>query len=133
MSQLAPLKPPHRFDVAIGQRIRERRRSVGMSQAALAEATGVTFQQIQKYEHGTNRISFSRLVEICEALKCSVADLISDIDKTRPSKPRLRHITYLTAPGATDLMDAYSRLNSQTQRRAILNLARQLSRQEGKA
>lgn len=124
---------PHPLDIALGARVRLRRKELKMSQDQLARSLGITFQQIQKYEHGTNRISFSRLVEMCEALKCSVADLISDIDKTKPSKPRLRHITYLTAPGATDLMDAYSRLNSQTQRRAILNLARQLSRQEGKA
>src|ERR1700744_1640260 len=123
---------PHPLGIGWGSRVRLRRKELGRSQDHLARALGITFQQIQKYEHGTNRISFSRLVEMCEALKCSVADLIRDIAKAKPSKARLRPITYLAAPGATDLMDPYSRLNSQTQRRAILNLARQLSRQEGK-
>ncbi len=123
---------PHPLDIALGARVRLRRKELRLSQDQLARALGITFQQVKKYEHGTNRISFSRLVETCEALKCSVADLISDIDKTRPSGARLRQITYLTAPGATDLLDAFSRLRSPTQRRAVLNLARQISREASK-
>ena len=52
-----------------GARIRERRRDLEMSQHALGKALGVTFQQIQKYESGTNRISAARLFAICKALK----------------------------------------------------------------
>ena len=52
---------PNRLDVALGLRIRQRRKSLGVSQTALADAIGLTFQQIQKYERGFNRVSFSRL------------------------------------------------------------------------
>src|SRR5215471_2909735 len=80
---------PHPLDIALGARVRLRRKALKMSQDQLARALGITFQQIQKYEHGANRISFSRLVGICEVLKCSVADLISDIDKVRMSGAKL--------------------------------------------
>jgi transcriptional regulator with XRE-family HTH domain len=123
---------PHPLDIALGARVRLRRKELRMSQGQLACALGITFQQIQKYEHGTNRISFSRLVGICEVLECSLADLISEIDKTRASRPKLRQFTQLTAPGAMELLDAYGRLSSQSQRRALLNLARQLSREGSK-
>ena len=53
---------PHPLDVALGQSVRLRRRSLRMSQQALADAIGVSFQQVQKYERGTNLVSFSRLV-----------------------------------------------------------------------
>ena len=123
---------PHPLDVALGARVRLRRKELRMSQTELAGALGITFQQIQKYERGTNRISFSRLVGICEVLKCSVADLVRDIDNTKTSQVMLRQLSRLTAPGATNLLDSYSRLTSSKQRLAILNLARQLSREEAK-
>ncbi|MGB8601547.1 MAG: helix-turn-helix transcriptional regulator, partial [Rhizomicrobium sp.] len=66
---------PHPLDIALGSRIRLRRRELGMSQEQLARQIGITFQQVQKYEHGANRVSFSRLVEIAQALRCGVVDL----------------------------------------------------------
>jgi transcriptional regulator with XRE-family HTH domain len=56
------------LDVAIGERIRMRRKATRMSQGALARAIGVTFQQVQKYERGVNRISFSRLMDVTRVL-----------------------------------------------------------------
>ena len=73
-------KSPDPLDVALGASVRIRRRSIGMSQEALAEQCGVSFQQIQKYENGANRISFSRLVQIARALKCRVTDLMDVLD-----------------------------------------------------
>lgn len=55
---------PNRLDVALGLRIRQRRKALSVSQTALADAIGLTFQQIQKYERGFNRVSVSRLVDI---------------------------------------------------------------------
>jgi transcriptional regulator with XRE-family HTH domain len=72
---------PNRLDVSMGMRIRDRRKALGVSQTTLADAIGLTFQQIQKYERGTNRVSFSRLVEIAQALDCRITDLIGDLDK----------------------------------------------------
>jgi transcriptional regulator with XRE-family HTH domain len=62
-------------DAYIGARIRERRHDLEMSQHALAKALGITFQQIQKYENGTNRISAARLFEICKALKVPLSSM----------------------------------------------------------
>lgn len=56
-------------DVAIGARMRTRREEIRMTQAQLAAAAGVTFQQVQKYEKGVNRVACARLVDIADALK----------------------------------------------------------------
>ncbi len=118
---------PHPLDIALGSRVRLRRKELGMSQDQLARSVGITFQQVQKYEHGTNRISFSRLVEISEALDCSVGDLIGNLDKSKSSGSLSRQIAHLTEPGASDLLEAYASIESPKRRRAILNLARQLA------
>jgi transcriptional regulator with XRE-family HTH domain len=118
---------PHPLDIALGSRVRLRRKELGFSQDQLARSVGITFQQVQKYEHGTNRISFSRLVEISEALECSVGDLIGNLDKSKSSGSFSKQVAYLTEPGASDLLEAYASIESPKRRRAILNLARQLA------
>jgi transcriptional regulator with XRE-family HTH domain len=60
--------PPDPVDREVGQRVRERRVALAMSQSAVADALGLTFQQIQKYERGANRISASRLYHLAEFL-----------------------------------------------------------------
>ena len=62
-------------DQYIGARMREGRRALGMTQESLGELLGVTFQQIQKYEKGRNRVSAARLFVICEALDVSLASM----------------------------------------------------------
>jgi transcriptional regulator with XRE-family HTH domain len=74
---------PHPLDVALGVRIRRRRMELGFSQEDLARRIGISFQQIQKYEQGVNRVSFSRLVEISHALNCTVMYIVGDLDKPR--------------------------------------------------
>ena len=69
-------KAPHPVDLAVGMNIRRLRRQQGKSQELLAAACGLTFQQIQKYEKGSNRVSCSMLMQICEALACSPLDLL---------------------------------------------------------
>jgi transcriptional regulator with XRE-family HTH domain len=122
---------PHPLDVALGSRIRLRRRELGLSQEQLARQVGITFQQVQKYEHGTNRVSFSRLVEIAQALRCGLIDIVGDLDKSKASSFFSRHVARLNEPGAAELLEAYSAIQSAKHRRAILNLAKQLA--EGKA
>ncbi len=63
----------HPVDVHVGQRVRQRRWMLGMTQQQLAESVGIKFQQIQKYETGMNRISASRLWDIAEALDVAVS------------------------------------------------------------
>lgn len=62
---------PNVVDVHVGARIKARRSSIGMSQEKLGAALGLTFQQVQKYEKGTNRVSASRLSQIAKALEVS--------------------------------------------------------------
>ncbi len=64
--------PYHHIDIEIGQRIRAQRSMLGVSQEKLAEGCDLTFQQIQKYETGRNRVSISRLVQIADILDVSV-------------------------------------------------------------
>ena len=70
---------PHPVDVHVGRRVRMRRILLGMSQTALGEAIGLTFQQIQKYERGTNRIGSSRLVDLCRVLDMPISFFFEDM------------------------------------------------------
>ena len=119
---------PHPLDIAMGVRVRQRRKELGLSQSDLGQAVGITFQQVQKYEHGTNRISFSRLVEIAHALDFNVADLIGELDKTKSTGSFSRQMAQLAEPGASELLMAYSIIESPKRRHALLNVARQLAR-----
>lgn len=64
-------------EAEIGERIRNRRAVLGMSQAELADRIGMSFQQVQKYERGANRIASSILVRVADALDCAPGDLLS--------------------------------------------------------
>lgn len=70
---MAPRKQPNPIDIHVGSRLKLRRTMMGMTQEKLGEQLGVTFQQIQKYEKGTNRIGASRLQEISEILNAPVS------------------------------------------------------------
>lgn len=71
----------HPYDIAVGARIRAKRLVEGVSQKALAEAVGITFQQIQKYENATNRISASALVLVARQLHCRVGDFFDGMEQ----------------------------------------------------
>ena len=70
---LAPDQEPHLVDIHVGARIRMRRKSLGLSQTQLADSVGITFQQLQKYERGANRVSASKLYGMAVTLQASVA------------------------------------------------------------
>jgi transcriptional regulator with XRE-family HTH domain len=80
---------PHPVDVEVGRRVRIRRQQLNMSQTDLANQLKLTFQQVQKYEKGTNRVSCSRLVEMAKAMKCSVTMLLPDEGKKVDSQAPL--------------------------------------------
>jgi transcriptional regulator with XRE-family HTH domain len=71
-TQVSQARKPHPIDVLVGKRLRTRRKMLGISQEGLSESVGVTFQQVQKYEKGTNRISASRLYEISIVLRVPI-------------------------------------------------------------
>ena len=68
-------------DAYLGAKIREARKSLGLSQTELGETVGITFQQVQKYESGRNRLSVSRLLQLCRTLKINIADMLSEVPK----------------------------------------------------
>jgi len=119
-------KAPDPMDIALGAAVRIRRRTLGISQEALAEQCGVSFQQIQKYENGANRISFSRLVQIARALRCRVVDLMDVLDTPdRETAGDLDLLTRMRTPGALELLAAYERLAPET-RSSLVNFLRTL-------
>ena len=130
MKAREPENTPNRLDVALGLRIRQRRKGLGVSQTALAEAIGLTFQQIQKYERGFNRVSFSRLVDIAHALDCRVVDLIGDLDDANIPSPLFRQDTaHLRESGAPELLAAYAAA-PQALRRVILKLVVEIAKDQ---
>ena len=80
--------PSYPIDVQVGDRLRQRRLFVEMTQTALADAVGVTFQQIQKYETGRNRISSSRLYELAKVLGVPVSYFFQEMDANPTGKSR---------------------------------------------
>lgn len=123
-------KAPDPMDIALGAAVRIRRRSLGISQEALAERCGVSFQQVQKYENGANRISFSRLVQIARALQCRVVDLMDVLDtpEGQPT-PDLEILSRMRTPGALELLSAFERLTPET-RTSLLGLLKTLAHEQ---
>jgi transcriptional regulator with XRE-family HTH domain len=115
---------PDPIDIDVGARIRARRVFLGLSQTKLATALGLTFQQVQKYERGDNRVSASTLVRVAGALDTSVAALVGE-DGARTEKPMFRH---LAMPGAFDLLDAFAKIADPEVRRAVVRLTKTLAR-----
>jgi transcriptional regulator with XRE-family HTH domain len=73
-------------DKVIGKRVRAIRMMRGVSQTTLAEGIGITFQQVQKYENGSNRMSVGRLIQAARFLKTPVADFLEGLEDTRKAK-----------------------------------------------
>lgn len=81
----ASVEGPEPVDVHVGGRIRLRRTLLGLSQGGLAEAIGLTFQQVQKYERGANRVSASMLYRVAQALDVPVSFFFDDMPDGQPS------------------------------------------------
>ena len=127
MTQTLTATAPDRLDVAIGAAIRLRRKQLKISQELLAERCGVSFQQVQKYENGANRVSFSRLVQIAHALGLRVSDLVGDIDQGDGfSAEETAVLTNLGVSGAADLLEDFAQLSPQLRHR-VRDLVRDMA------
>jgi len=111
---------PDPIDVAVGARVRIRRRWLGFSQTQLANALGITFQQVQKYERGANRVSASMLVKIAAKLETTVAALVGE-DGQAPVEAII--YAQLATPGAAELLAAFAQIQDGDARRALLTIA----------
>lgn len=116
---------PDPIDVGVGRRIRIRRLTQRVSQSQLGEYLQVSFQQIQKYERGANRVSASMLVRIAECLETTVAELVGETPSDREPDSTLDD--RLATPGAIELLRFYAGIDNQALRRAVLDLARTLN------
>src|ERR671929_943996 len=77
------METPNPIDIHVGSRVRLRRNMLGLSQEKLGESIGLTFQQVQKYERGANRIGASRLHELSRVLDVPVSFFFDDVDPVR--------------------------------------------------
>jgi transcriptional regulator with XRE-family HTH domain len=117
---------PHPVDVHVGKRIRHRRWLVGMTQQQLAEAVGIKFQQIQKYETGANRVSASRLWDVAEALEVDIAFFFEGLSKDGEDSGKTLPADIIADKEALDLVRSYYAI-PETQRKRLFDLARVLS------
>ena len=126
-------KGPNPVDLHVGGRVRMRRKFLGMSQEGLAETLDLTFQQVQKYERGSNRISASKLYEISKSLKAPVsyffegynsADTPEGFDESESEQ--FVHEFLMTTEGI-ELAEAFPRIKAAKHRRKILELVRSLA------
>ena len=124
-------KRPNPTDIYVGSRIRMRRKMLGLSQEKLGEKLGITFQQIQKYEKGTNRVGASRLQAMSDALEVPVSFFFPESTPTGPAGVREESATFMmdfmsTSEGL-DLTRAFIRIRSPKVRRKVVELVRAMA------
>ena len=125
------MKKPKSVDIVVGKRVRLRRVAIKMSQEELAKALGITFQQVQKYENGTNRISCSRLYDIARALKTPINYFFSDLsDKTPGPDHIFDEIPTGRIKDSAQLVHAFLQIPSKKVRRKAIEFLSSLARSE---
>ena len=122
-------RQPNPTDLHVGARIRMRRKILGVSQERLAEDLGLTFQQVQKYERGANRVSASKLYEIARSLQTSVAyffdGLADPVEGGGVADHREQFVhDFLMTPEGLELAALFPKVTRPRVRRRILDLVR---------
>jgi transcriptional regulator with XRE-family HTH domain len=119
-------------DVEIGRKIRALRLERGLSQSDLADGIGLTFQQVQKYEKGANRVSAGRLQRIADFLNTSVMFFYEGLGaRTNKRDARNTSLAFLQTKGAVRLIRAYSEISSRSAKYALVVLAESLRGKTG--
>jgi transcriptional regulator with XRE-family HTH domain len=128
---------PNPVDVHVGARVRLRRTLLGMSQEKLGEALGLTFQQVQKYERGANRVGASRLFDLSRVLDVPVSfffdDMSEEVEALSPrlisglaEEPSTFEADPMTKRETLELVRAYYRITDPQVRKRVLDLAKAL-------
>jgi transcriptional regulator with XRE-family HTH domain len=129
------VKSPDKVDVEVGQRVKVLRNDAGISQTVLAEELGVTFQQVQKYEKGVNRIGAGRLTKIAGVLNVPVSKLLGlneEPSATNGGRGNAASpLELLTTPGALRLLRAYAKLEEGVMRRSIVAIVENVAQGRG--
>ncbi|MBU1376918.1 MAG: helix-turn-helix domain-containing protein [Alphaproteobacteria bacterium] len=107
------------LDVALGHHIRDLRRVLGDTQAGLGAKVGLTFQQIQKYENGANRISALMLIKLAEALNTTPTEILRSVDGEAAAPA--------SSTEAERLLDAFNRISSPETRASVLRIVTALA------
>jgi transcriptional regulator with XRE-family HTH domain len=129
-------KAPNPIDKHVGSRVRMRRMMLSMSQEKLGDALGLTFQQVQKYEKGTNRIGASRLQQIANILQVPVAFFFEGAPHTSHSSgmseaPSPAYVSdFLATSDGLSLTKAFMKIKSSKLRRRIVDLVEQIAGEE---
>lgn len=119
--------PPHPVDKHVGGRLRLRRKLQGMSQADLAKGLKLTFQQVQKYERGANRISASKLYDAARLLEAPVSYFFEGLDETDGGKDdgfAVRMTEFVSTPEGLELAALFPKLDDRRLRRRVVDLVR---------
>jgi len=119
--------PAHPVDVYVGARLRIRRKVMGLSQTQVADALGITFQQIQKYERGSNRISASKLYDAARLLQAPVSYFFDGLDETDSGLDDgiiQRMTQFVSTPEGMELATIFPRLEDRRLRRRVVDLVK---------
>lgn len=114
-------KGPDPRDIEVGRRVRALRLERNMSQTALADRLGLTFQQVQKYEKGVNRIGAGRLQTIAEIFQVSITDLFADAQPAAHGQQSVYEL--VDSAAALRLLRAYTRLPNSKLKQALVQMA----------
>jgi transcriptional regulator with XRE-family HTH domain len=132
---------PHPVDMHVGNKVKTRRIMLGLSQEELAKSIGLTFQQVQKYERGTNRISVSRLIDISKALRTPVDYFLDGcsvmLKSASAGKAALRGVSdvrqepfeadHMTRKDVLELVRAYQRIDTPALKKQLLEMAKAMA------
>ena len=129
---MANKKQPNPIDIHVGSRVRLRRMMLGMSQEKLGESLGITFQQIQKYEKGTNRIGASRLQNIARVLSVPVSFFFEDAPGGESGGMAEQQsasyvVDFLSSSEGIQLNKAFVRIKDPKLRRKVIDLVRAIA------
>ncbi|HEX4157588.1 MAG TPA: helix-turn-helix transcriptional regulator [Rhizomicrobium sp.] len=140
MSEAVPKKQANPIDAQVGNRVRLRRMLVGMSQEKLGEMLGLTFQQVQKYEKGVNRIGAGRLYQVANILGVPISYFYEDVCEQEPDGllPANDYATppvmeFLSSGEGLQLALAFMRIKEPKVRKRVLDLVKSLSNEEEQA
>jgi transcriptional regulator with XRE-family HTH domain len=125
ISMKSTTKSTNSHDIEVGQRIRARRMAQGMSQTELGEMLGVTFQQVQKYEKGINRVGAGRLVRVGEALDVPVSFFFGTTDGGGEDTRAI--LGFLDTSYSLRLLRAFSRIPQTHVQRAMVELVESIA------
>ncbi|KQP21827.1 hypothetical protein ASF27_14720 [Methylobacterium sp. Leaf102] len=118
-------RQPENEDRAVAERMVVLRKARGLSQSAIALVLGVTFQQVQKYENGTNRITADRLAKLAAQFEVPITAFFGESDQSEPITAGLSSL--LSLDGADELVRAYAQIETPETRRVVLSLVRALA------